>query len=88
MQVIGSAIALLLLSRGAVPLWAGVLLSVSISFVMLLVERWGVTKLEALFGMLISVMVCSFAVSGANSVWCLRLNCNCGAAECSFGSSA
>jgi natural resistance-associated macrophage protein len=45
-----------------VPLWAGVLLSVSISFIMLLVERWGVTKLEALFGMLISVMVCSFAV--------------------------
>ena len=62
-QVIGSAIALLLLSRGAIPLWAGVLLSVSISFLLLLVERWGVTKLEALFGVLISVMVCSFAVS-------------------------
>ncbi|WIA40896.1 hypothetical protein OEZ86_004557 [Tetradesmus obliquus] len=61
-EVIGSAIALLLLSRGAIPLWAGVLLSVSISFLLLLVERWGVTKLEALFGVLISVMVCSFAV--------------------------
>jgi natural resistance-associated macrophage protein len=63
-QVIGSAIALLLLSRGAVPLWAGVLLSVTFSFVMLLVERWGISKLEALFGLLISVMVGSFAVSG------------------------
>jgi hypothetical protein len=62
-QVIGSAIALLLLSRGAVPLWAGVLLSVTFSFIMLLVERWGITKLEALFGILIGVMVCSFAVS-------------------------
>jgi natural resistance-associated macrophage protein len=51
-----------------VPLWAGVLLSVSISFIMLLVERWGVRKLEALFGMLISVMVCSFAVSAVSSL--------------------
>ncbi|KAF6254916.1 natural resistance-associated macrophage protein-domain-containing protein [Scenedesmus sp. NREL 46B-D3] len=61
-EVIGSAIALLLLSRGAVPLWAGVLLSMSISFVLLLVERCGVSKLEALFALLISVMVGSFAV--------------------------
>eukprot|EP00882_Tetradesmus_deserticola_P033095 GHRQ01037771.1.p1 GENE.GHRQ01037771.1~~GHRQ01037771.1.p1 ORF type:complete len:263 (+),score=71.73 GHRQ01037771.1:301-1089(+) len=61
-QVIGSAIALLLLSRGAVPLWAGVILSVAFSFLLLLVERWGVTKLEALFGLLISIMVGSFAV--------------------------
>lgn len=61
-EVIGSAIALLLLSRGAIPLWAGVLLSVCVSFLMLLVERWGVTTLEGLFGVLISVMVGSFAV--------------------------
>lgn len=62
-QVIGSAIALLLLSHGLIPLWAGVLLSVAVSFTMLLVERCGVTKLEALFGVLISIMVGSFAVS-------------------------
>ena len=61
-QVIGSAIALLLLSHGAIPLWAGVLLSVSVSFAMLLVERWGITTLEGLFGLLISIMVGSFAV--------------------------
>lgn len=61
-QVIGSAIALLLLSRGAVPLWAGVLLSVSGSFMLLLVDRCGVSTLEALFGLLISIMVGSFAV--------------------------
>lgn len=64
-EVIGSAIALLLLSRGAVPLWGGVLLSVALSFTMLLVERCGIRKLEALFGVLISIMVASFAVS-----WC------------------
>lgn len=63
LQVIGSAIALLLLSQGAIPLWAGVLLSVAGSFIMLLVERWGVSTLEALFGALISIMVASFAVS-------------------------
>lgn len=71
MQVIGSAIALLLLSHGTIPLWAGVLLSVSVSFVMLLVERWGITTLEGLFGVLISVMVGSFAVRGIGwlAVW-------------------
>lgn len=61
-EVIGSAIALLLLSRGAIPLWGGVLLSVALSFTMLLVERCGIRKLEALFGVLISIMVASFAV--------------------------
>jgi natural resistance-associated macrophage protein len=62
-EVIGSAIALLLLSGGAIPLWGGVLLSVAVSFSMLLVERCGIRKLEGLFGLLISIMVGSFAVS-------------------------
>jgi natural resistance-associated macrophage protein len=61
-EVIGSAIALLLLSGGAVPLWGGVLLSVAMSFSMLLVERCGVRSLEALFGVLIAIMAGSFAV--------------------------
>lgn len=62
-EVIGSAIALLLLSGGAIPLWGGVLLSVAVSFSMLLVERCGIRKLEGLFALLISIMVGSFAVS-------------------------
>eukprot|EP00879_Flechtneria_rotunda_P004685 GHRR01004949.1.p1 GENE.GHRR01004949.1~~GHRR01004949.1.p1 ORF type:complete len:566 (+),score=198.80 GHRR01004949.1:1074-2771(+) len=61
-EVIGSAIALLLLSHGTIPLWLGVLLSVTGSFLMLLIERFGVTKLEALFGAFISIMVGSFAI--------------------------
>ena len=61
--MIGSAIALLLLSRGAIPLWGGVLLSVAVSFSMLLVERCGIRQLEGLFGGLITIMVGSFAVS-------------------------
>jgi natural resistance-associated macrophage protein len=67
-EVIGSAIALLLLSRGMIPLWAGVLLSVIVSFVMLLVERFGVRTLEGVFAGLISIMVGSFAVRGNGQV--------------------
>ncbi|GBF91787.1 metal transporter-like [Raphidocelis subcapitata] len=59
-EVIGSAIAVLLLSRGAVPLWAGILLSAAASFLLLLVERLGVRHLESLFAVLISVMVVAF----------------------------
>lgn len=76
-EVIGSAIALLLLSHGAIPLWGGVLLSVGLGFSMLLVERYGIRKLEGLFGVLISIMVGSFAVGGAGCAsrlcWWLQL---------------
>ena len=56
-EVIGSAIAISLLSRGAVPLWAGVLATGASAFLLLFVERWGHRALEALFGGLIGVMV-------------------------------
>jgi hypothetical protein len=59
-EVIGSAIAILLLTRGAVPLWAGILLSAAASFTLLLVERFGVRLLEAVFAALIATMVGSF----------------------------
>lgn len=49
---------MLLLTRGAVPLWAGILLSAVASFLLLLVERLGVRHLETLFAVLISIMVC------------------------------
>ena len=62
-EVIGSAIALLILSHGAVPLWAGVLISAVASFMLLLVDRYGVRSLEVLFGLMIAVMVGTFAVS-------------------------
>jgi hypothetical protein len=55
--VIGSAIAIVLLTRSALPLWAGVLVSAAASFLLLLVERFGVRHLEALFAVLISTMV-------------------------------
>jgi len=56
-EVIGSAIAILLLTGGAIPLWAAILLSAAASFLLLLVERFGIRHLEALFGLLIATMV-------------------------------
>ena len=61
-EVIGSAIAILLLTNGVVPLWAGVLITAADSFAILLVERLGVRLLEAVFGGLISVMAIAFGV--------------------------
>jgi natural resistance-associated macrophage protein len=62
-EVIGSAIALLILSQGAIPLWGGVLLSAVASFMLLLVDRYGMRALEMLFGGMIAIMVGTFAVS-------------------------
>lgn len=59
-EVIGSAIAILLLTGGAIPLWAAILLSAAASFLLLLVERFGIRHLEALFGLLIATMVGAF----------------------------
>lgn len=60
-EVIGSAIALRILSLGYIPLWAGVLITGVDGFIFLFLENFGVRKLEALFGVLISVMAISFA---------------------------
>ncbi|MEW5302256.1 MAG: hypothetical protein WDW36_005058 [Sanguina aurantia] len=59
-EVVGSAIGLRLLSRGAIPLWGGVLLSAGNSFALLLVERLGVRWLEGMFGGLIAMMGATF----------------------------
>ncbi|KAL7618833.1 hypothetical protein Lser_V15G00903 [Lactuca serriola] len=60
-EVIGSAIAIKLLSNGAVPLWAGVLITASDCFIFLFLESYGVRKLEALFASFITIMALSFA---------------------------
>eukprot|EP00250_Pteridium_aquilinum_P002624 c12846_g1_i1 orf=272-1801(+) len=60
-EVIGSAIALRILSLGYIPLWGGVLITGVDGFIFLFLENYGIRKLEALFGVLISVMGISFA---------------------------
>ncbi|CAI0451676.1 unnamed protein product [Linum tenue] len=60
-EVIGSAIAIQILSRGVLPLWAGVLITASDCFMFLFLENYGVRKLEAVFAILIATMGSSFA---------------------------
>ncbi|XP_057469313.1 metal transporter Nramp3.2-like [Actinidia eriantha] len=60
-EVIGSAIAINILSHGVLPLWAGVLITACDCFVFLFLENYGVRKLEAVFAILIAMMALSFA---------------------------
>ncbi|KAJ3685542.1 hypothetical protein LUZ61_014706 [Rhynchospora tenuis] len=60
-EVIGSAIAIKILSRGFLPLWAGVVITAIDCFIFLFLENYGVRKLEAVFAFLIATMAISFA---------------------------
>lgn len=60
-EVIGSAIAIKILSRGYLPLWAGVVITALDCFIFLSLENYGVRKLEAVFALLITTMAVSFA---------------------------
>ncbi|XP_043708465.1 metal transporter Nramp3-like [Telopea speciosissima] len=60
-EVIGSAIAIKILSNGILPLWAGVLITACDCFIFLFLENYGVRKLEAVFAVLIGTMAISFA---------------------------
>ncbi|XP_054859947.1 natural resistance-associated macrophage protein 2 isoform X2 [Eublepharis macularius] len=59
-EVIGSAIAINLLSVGGVPLWGGVLITIADTFVFLFLDKYGLRKLEAFFGFLITIMAIMF----------------------------
>ncbi|KAM9761190.1 natural resistance-associated macrophage protein 2 isoform 3-T7 [Dama dama] len=59
-EVIGSAIAINLLSLGRVPLWGGVLITIADTFVFLFLDKYGLRKLEAFFGFLITIMALTF----------------------------
>ncbi|KAJ7944485.1 Metal transporter [Quillaja saponaria] len=60
-EVIGSAIAIKILSNGVIPLWAGVVITALDCFIFLFLENYGVRKLEAFFAVLIATMAISFA---------------------------
>ncbi|KAM6977399.1 natural resistance-associated macrophage protein 2 [Aplochiton taeniatus] len=59
-EVIGCAIAFNLLSSGRIPLWGGVLITIIDTFVFLFLDKYGLRKLEAFFGVLISIMAITF----------------------------
>ncbi|WKY00712.1 hypothetical protein Q1695_015054 [Nippostrongylus brasiliensis] len=66
-EVIGTAISLYLLSDGKIPLWAGVLITISDTFTFLFLERYGVRKFEAFFAFLIACMAAAFGFEFAKS---------------------
>lgn len=60
--IFGGAVGLSVLSNGIIPLWAGSLLSAVVSFMVLLLDIWGIKLMETAFMLIISVMVVTFAV--------------------------
>ncbi|XP_043464637.1 protein Malvolio isoform X2 [Leptopilina heterotoma] len=59
-EVIGTAIALYLLSNKRIPLYAGVLITIIDTFTFLFLDKYGLRKLELFFGFLITVMAVTF----------------------------
>merc|ERR1719186_2499451 len=59
-EVIGTAIAIYLLSNKTIPLWGGVLITVVDTFTFLGLDKYGLRNLEAFFALLITVMAWSF----------------------------
>lgn len=59
-EVIGTAIALNMLSNGVIPIWGGILLTIVDTFTFLFLDKYGLRKLEAFFCFLIAVMAASF----------------------------
>jgi len=59
-EVIGTAIAIFLLSNKTIPLWGGVLITIADTFTFLGLDKYGLRKLEAFFAVLITVMAWSF----------------------------
>uniref|UniRef100_A0A914ELP4 Uncharacterized protein n=1 Tax=Acrobeloides nanus TaxID=290746 RepID=A0A914ELP4_9BILA len=59
-EVIGTAIAFYLLSNGAIPLFVGVLITMTDTFTFLFLDTYGIRKLEMVFGILIAIMGVTF----------------------------
>ncbi|CAB4058568.1 SLC11A2 [Lepeophtheirus salmonis] len=89
-EVIGTAIAIYILSNKYIPIWGGVIITVFDTFTFLAMDKYGLRKLEALFAFLIAIMAISFGyeyvVSGPDQIkviegivipWCS----NCGKKE-------
>ena len=59
-EVIGTALALSLLSGGAIPLWCGVVIAAVSAYVLLFLEKFGVRWLELLFQVFVGGMAVTF----------------------------
>lgn len=61
-EVIGTAIAIYLLSNKAVPLWGGTLITIFDTFTFLFLDRYGLRKLEFFFAFLIAGLMIQYEV--------------------------
>ncbi|XP_046553574.1 natural resistance-associated macrophage protein 2-like [Haliotis rubra] len=59
-EVIGTSIAIYILSNGKIPLYGGVIITIADTFTFLLLDKYGLRKLEAFFAFLITVMAVTF----------------------------
>ncbi|OTF69195.1 malvolio-like protein, partial [Euroglyphus maynei] len=59
-EVIGTALALYMLTNRWLPLWAGVLLTILDTVTFLFLDKYGLRKLESFFAFLITVMAVTF----------------------------
>ncbi|KAL3981963.1 NRAMP-like transporter smf-2 [Acanthocheilonema viteae] len=59
-EVIGTSIAIYLLTKGFIPLYIGVLVTVLDTFLFLFLDTYGFRKLEGLFAILIAIMGATF----------------------------
>ncbi|KAL1490533.1 hypothetical protein ABEB36_013209 [Hypothenemus hampei] len=59
-EVIGTAIAIYLLSNKVIPLWAGCLITIVDTFTFLFLDKYGLRKLELFFSLLIGIMGVTF----------------------------
>lgn len=66
-EVVGSGIAIFLLTNGAIPVWAGCIITGADTFTFLAVHYLGVRYLEALIGFLVSAMTVSFFANWAKT---------------------
>ncbi|EEZ98001.1 protein Malvolio [Tribolium castaneum] len=67
-EVIGTSIAIYLLSNKLIPLWAGCLITIADTFTFLFLDRYGLRKLELFFGILITIMGLTFGYEYVVSV--------------------
>ncbi|CAG9770852.1 unnamed protein product [Ceutorhynchus assimilis] len=66
-EVIGTAIAIYLLSGTKIPIYGGVLITIVDTFTFLMFDKYGLRKLESFFGLLITVMGVTFGYEYINS---------------------
>ncbi|KAL1502825.1 hypothetical protein ABEB36_007912 [Hypothenemus hampei] len=59
-EVIGTAIAIYLLSGTKIPIYGGVLITIIDTFTFLMFDKYGLRKLETFFGLLITIMGVTF----------------------------